>query len=69
MTGQNARFNADLVELFGTLDEADVWKKYESTRQALIELVINLPEETYEHTEVQAWLRSDVIEHYFDHAM
>ena len=65
----NDVFNADLVELFGTLDEADVWKKYESTRQALIELVINLPEETYEHKEVQAWLKSDVIEHYFDHVI
>ncbi len=62
-------FNADLVNLFGALDEAAVWKKYESTRQALIELVINLPEETYEHKEVQAWLKSDVIEHYFDHAL
>ena len=61
--------NADLVELFGTLDEADVWKKYELTRAALIELAINLPDDTYDHKEVQAWLRSDVIEHYFDHAL
>ena len=61
--------NADLVELFGTLDEADVWKKYELTRAALIELVINVPDETYDHKEVQAYLRSDVIEHYFDHAL
>ena len=65
----NDVFNAELVALFGALDEAAVWKKYESTRQALIELVINLPDETYEHKEVQAWLKSDVIEHYFDHAL
>jgi hypothetical protein len=62
-------FNAELVELFGKLDEADVWKKYELTRAALIELVINLSDEIYDHKEVQAWIRSDVIEHYFDHAL
>ena len=57
------------MELFGTLDEVEVWKKYELTRAALIELVINLPDETYDHKEVQAWIKSDVIEHYFDHAL
>ena len=57
------------MTLFGALDEAGLWKKYETTRQALIELVINLPEDIYEHKEVQAWLKSDVIEHYFDHAL
>ena len=62
-------FNAQVVESFGRLAEADLWKEYESTRTALIELSINLPDETYEHKEVQAWLKSDVIEHYFDHAM
>jgi len=61
-------FNAEAVESYSRLAEADVWKQYESTRAALIELAINLPDETYEHTDVQAWLRSDVIEHYFDHA-
>ncbi len=62
-------FNAELVELFSSLDEAAVWKKYESMRATLIELAINLPDEIYEHKEVQAWLKSDVIEHYFDHAI
>jgi hypothetical protein len=62
-------YNADVQQLFGRLDEADVWKKYESTRAALIELLINVPKETYEHEQVQEWLKSDVIEHYFDHAV
>ena len=62
-------YNARAVKLFGSMDEADVWKKYESTRQALIEVVINLPEETYNHKDVQAWLRDDVIEHYYEHAL
>ncbi|MGE5073633.1 MAG: DinB family protein [Anaerolineae bacterium] len=60
-------YNAEAVEMFGRLDEADVWKRFEATRQALIELLMNLPDETYNHSRVQAWVRSDVIEHYFDH--
>ncbi len=62
-------FNAQALEMFAPLVEAEVWKKYESTRMALLELLINLPSEVYEHREVQAWVRSDVIEHYFDHAL
>jgi hypothetical protein len=62
-------FNALVMQMFGLLAEVDVWKRYETTRAALIELAINLPDDTYEHEEVQAWLRSDVIEHYFDHSI
>jgi hypothetical protein len=62
-------FNALVVQMFGLLAEVDVWKRYEAGRAALIELAINLPDDTYGHREVQAWLRSDVIEHYFDHSL
>ncbi len=62
-------YNAVAVELFGKLDEDELWKKYELTRQSLIEMVINLPEETYNHKDVQAWLRDDVLEHYYEHAV
>lgn len=62
-------YNAQAIEIFGKLDEAEVWMKFESTRQALIELVINLPEETFNHKYVQAWLRDDVMDHYFEHAV
>jgi hypothetical protein len=62
-------FNALVVEMFSLLAEVDVWKRYEAARAALIELAINLPDDTYQHKEVQAWLRSDVIEHYFDHSI
>lgn len=62
-------FNARALQTYDPLDEAAVWKQYESTRAALVELLINLPAEVYDNREVQAWLRSDVIEHYFDHAV
>lgn len=62
-------FNAQAIEIFGKLDEIEVEKKFESTRQGLIELVISLPDEIFNHKDVQAWLRSDVIDHYFEHAV
>ena len=62
-------FNAEAVRIFGNLAEAEVWKKFESTRQSLIELVINLPEAIYSHKEVQEWLKADVIEHYYEHGL
>lgn len=62
-------FNARALELFAPLPEAELWKKYEDTRLALLELALNVPDAVYDSREVQAWLRSDVIEHYFDHAV
>ena len=62
-------YNAEAVRVFGELDEVDVWKKFESTRQSLMELAINLPEEIFNHKDVQEWLRADVIEHYYEHAL
>ncbi len=62
-------FNARAVELFAPLSEAEAWRKYGTTREALVEMLVNLPADVYEHPEVQAWVRADVIEHYFEHAI
>jgi len=55
------------MKLFSGLEEAEVWKKFESTRQGLIELVINLPDSIFNLKEVQEWLRDDVLAHIFEH--
>ncbi|MBI1794617.1 MAG: hypothetical protein HYR70_10540 [Chloroflexi bacterium] len=62
-------YNAEAIALFGKLDEADILKKFESTRQSLIELSINLPDAIFDRKDVQEWLRADVIEHYYEHAL
>ena len=62
-------YNAEAVRVFGKLDEAEIWKKFESTRQSLMELAINLPEDIFNRKDVQRWLRADVIEHYYEHAV
>lgn len=62
-------YNAEAVRIFDKLDESEVWKKFESTRQALMEVAINLPEGIYNRKEVQEWLKDDVIDHYYEHAL
>ncbi len=62
-------FNERVLKMMAPFSEADVWRGYDSTRAALIELLVNLPTDVYEHREVQSWLTSDVIDHYFDHAV
>ncbi len=62
-------FNAEAIKKFGKLDESEVWEKFESTRQSLVELVAHLPEETLNHKDVQGWLQADVLEHFYEHAL
>ena len=62
-------YNAQAMDSFGKLEEADVWQKFENTRQSLIEVSMNLPDEIFLHRNVQEWLRADVLEHYYEHAL
>jgi hypothetical protein len=62
-------FNAAAVERFGKLEEAEVLRKYDETRLTLMHLVDSLPEEVLEQPDVQTWLRADVLEHYYEHAI
>jgi hypothetical protein len=61
-------FNARIIQNFSALDESEVWKKFESNRQSLLELAITLSPETLDHKKVQDWFTGDVLEHYFEHA-
>ena len=62
-------FNAEAVERFGLLDEAQVLAKYEDTRLTLASLVDMLPDEVLSQPHVRSWLRADVIDHYYEHAL
>ena len=53
----------------GNVDAPLVEAAHARGLKVLVELVINLPDEIYNQLEVQDWLKSDVIEHYFDHAV
>lgn len=62
-------FNAEAVERFGLMAEAQVLAKYEDTRLTLASLVDMLPVEVLRQPHVRSWLRADVIDHYFEHAL
>lgn len=62
-------FNAEAVESFGKKEQAAVFADFERTRLALIRLVEELPEDVLTKPNVQAWLRADVLAHYYDHAV
>lgn len=62
-------FNAEAVERFGLLEEAQVLARYEDTRLMLASLVDMLPDDVLNQPRVRSWLRADVIDHYYEHAL
>jgi len=62
-------FNASAVERYGELPEAAVLAKCDSTRLTLANLMDMLPDEVLAKPHVDSWLRADVIDHYFEHAI
>ena len=62
-------FNAQAVQRFGDLGEAEVVAQYDDTRLTLANLVDMLPDEVLGSGRVQEWLRADAIRHYFEHRL
>jgi hypothetical protein len=60
-------FNHKLVEKFKTWSEDDLLRHYESVRLAMIDLVADLPEDAFLNSDIEGWLRDDVVEHYDEH--
>lgn len=62
-------FNAQAVQRFGNLGEAEVVAQFDDTRLTLANLVDMLPDEVLGSGSVQEWLRADAIRHYFEHRL
>ena len=62
-------FNAEAVERFDRLEEAQVVGQFEETRLTLANLVDMLPDDVLAKHNVQSWLKADVIDHYHNHAV
>jgi hypothetical protein len=62
-------FNAQAVDGFGKLEPGEVFARYEQTRLTMLSLIESLPEEVYSKSNIQGWLRADVLAHYYDHAL
>jgi len=62
-------FNRELVEKFRPWSEADLLLHYENVREALLDLVADLPENALDNEDIRDWLYADVIEHLEDHRL
>ncbi len=62
-------FNAEAVTRFGDLEESQVLSQFDEMRLTLASLVDMLPDEVILRPNVQSWLRADVLDHYYDHAI
>jgi len=60
-------YNIELTKKYKNWSDGDLFTHYENVRRALIELVAELPDDTFLNTDVEGWLVADVVGHYEDH--
>ena len=60
-------FNRELVEKYRSWSEEDLLLHYENVREAMIDLLMELPDTALENKDIHDWLEADVIEHLEDH--
>jgi hypothetical protein len=60
-------FNRELIEKYRSWSEEDLLLHYENVREALLDLVAELPEDALTNKDIREWLEADVIEHLEDH--
>ena len=60
-------YNQELVSNFRSWNEKDLLLHFENVREALLNLVADLPENALENKDIRDWLYADVIEHLEDH--
>lgn len=62
-------FNAQAVSRLGDLPESQVAGRFDETRLMLASLVDMLPADILARPNIQDWLRSDALDHYYEHAL
>ncbi len=62
-------YNAEIVQKYQSMNNADVRALFEKKRLELIELVGGLPETTFNHPTIEDWLAADIVEHFDEHNM
>ena len=62
-------FNAELIEKYKNLSDAEVQKQFERKRQDMIKLVNELPEDAFMNKDIEGWLAADIAEHFDEHAV
>jgi hypothetical protein len=62
-------FNRELVEKYRSWSAEDLLLHYENVREAMLNLVADLPENALDNEDIRDWLYADVIEHLEDHRL
>jgi len=60
-------FNVELTEKYSTWSFPDLLKHYETTRTAMVELALKIPDDAFQNIDIESWLASDGVHHYDDH--
>jgi hypothetical protein len=62
-------FNLALTKKYSTWSEDDLFKHHETVRLAMLDLVHDLPDDAFLNTDIEGWLKEDVVVHYDEHPM
>jgi hypothetical protein len=60
-------FNRELVKKFSAWTDDDLFQHYETVRFAMLDLTADLPDDAFLNTDIETWLRDDVVGHYDEH--
>ena len=60
-------FNQELIDKYRSWSKKDLLLHYENVREAMLDLVADLPENALDNKDIREWLEADVIEHLKDH--
>jgi hypothetical protein len=62
-------FNLELTQKYAAWTDQDLFKHYETVRLALIDLAADLPEDAFLNSDIEGWLKDDVVGHYDEHPL
>jgi len=60
-------FNAELIQKYSAWSDDDLLAQYEVVRKALLDLIVDLPNDAFMNKDIEICLKDDVIEHYDEH--
>ena len=60
-------FNLMLTRKFASWSDDDLLQHFEIVRLALIEMVVELPDDAFLNVDIEGWLAADVVEHFDEH--
>jgi hypothetical protein len=62
-------FNVELIKKYSVWSEEDLFKHYESVRQAMLKLTADLPDDAFLNEDIEGWLNDDMVGHYDEHSV